>query len=47
MIVQFFEAVALTVGYRSKKNFSRRVKRYDAATPLQYRLRNSARRRAG
>jgi two-component system response regulator YesN len=41
------EAVALTVGYRSKKNFYRPFKRYYAATPLQYRLRKSARRRAG
>jgi AraC-like DNA-binding protein len=40
------EAVALFVGYRSKKNFYRRFKRQYATTPLQYRLK-AARRRAG
>src|SRR5207247_1956001 len=41
------EAVALIVGYRSKKNFYRRFKRYYATTPLQYRLLSAARRRTG
>jgi len=41
------EAVALTVGYRSKKNFYQRFKRHYAATRLQYRPLNAARRRAG
>ena len=41
------EAVALIVGYRSKKNFYRRFKRHYAATPLQYRLRKATRTRAG
>ena len=40
------EAVALFVGYRSKKNFYRRFKRHYATTPLQYRL-NVTRRLAG
>ncbi len=40
------EAVALFVGYRSKKNFYRRFKRHYATTPLQYRL-NATRRLAG
>jgi transcriptional regulator GlxA family with amidase domain len=40
------EAVALFVGYRSKKNFYRRFRRHFATTPLQFRL-DAARRRAG
>jgi two-component system response regulator YesN len=35
------EAVALTVGYRSKKNFYRQFKRYFASTPDEYRRRTS------
>lgn len=32
------EAVALIVGYRSKKNFYRQFRKQFASTPLQYRL---------
>jgi two-component system response regulator YesN len=36
------EAVALTVGYRSKKNFYRQFKRRFATTPEGYRLKTKA-----